>query len=48
MPILKTTGKVVGKGAIVVGIAIDAYSIYSAYNEEGSLEIRPNKQQVLL
>ena len=23
------------KGAIVVGIAIDAYSIYSAYNEEG-------------
>lgn len=35
MPVLKTTGKVVGKGAIVVGIAIDAYSIYSAYNEEG-------------
>ena len=35
MPVLKTTGKVVGKGAVVVGIAIDAYSIYSAYNEEG-------------
>ena len=35
MPVLKTTSKVVGKGAVVVGIAIDAYSIYSAYNEEG-------------
>ena len=34
-PWLKTTGKVVGKGAIVVGIAIDAFMIGSAYNEEG-------------
>ena len=28
-------GKVVGKGAVVVGIAIDAFMIGSAYNEEG-------------
>lgn len=35
MPVLKTTGKVGGKGAVVVGIAIDAYSIYSVYNGEG-------------
>lgn len=28
-------GKVVGRGAIVVGIAMDAYSIGSAYAEEG-------------
>ncbi|OXA75467.1 tail tape measure protein [Flavobacterium branchiophilum] len=34
-PWLKTTGKVVGKGAVVVGIAIDAFMIGSAYNEEG-------------
>jgi hypothetical protein len=34
-PLLKTTGKVLGRGAVVVGIAIDAYSIYSAYEEEG-------------
>ncbi len=34
-PALKTTGKVVGRGFIVVGIAIDAFSIASAYNEEG-------------
>lgn len=34
-PALKTTGKVVGRGAIVVGIALDAVSIYSAYQEEG-------------
>lgn len=35
VPALRTAGKVVGKGAVVVGIAMDAYSIYSAYNEEG-------------
>ncbi|SFW83320.1 PAAR-like protein [Chitinophaga sancti] len=34
-PALRTTGKVVGRGLIVVGIAIDAAFIYSAYNEEG-------------
>lgn len=34
-PWLKTTGKVVGKGAVVVGIAMDAVSIVSAYQEEG-------------
>jgi hypothetical protein len=34
-PALRTTGKVVGRGAIVVGIALDALSIASAYQEEG-------------
>jgi phage tail tape-measure protein len=28
-------GKVVGRGAIVVGVIVDGYSIYSAYEEEG-------------
>jgi hypothetical protein len=32
---LRTTGKVVGRGAIVVGIVMDAISIGSAYAEEG-------------
>ncbi|SHF09704.1 PAAR-like protein [Pedobacter caeni] len=34
-PALKTTGKVIGRGAIVVGIVMDAVSIGSAYAEEG-------------
>ena len=34
MQMLKSTSKVVGKGAIDVGIDIEAYSIYYAYNEE--------------
>jgi len=29
------TGKVVGKGLIVVGIAMEAANIYNAYQEEG-------------
>lgn len=33
-PWLKTTGKVVGRGAVVVGIALDGLSIYNAYEEE--------------
>ncbi|CAM2841342.1 hypothetical protein DRF59_01195 [Chryseobacterium flavum] len=34
-PALKTTGKVLGRGAVVVGVVLDAASIYSAYQEEG-------------
>jgi hypothetical protein len=34
-PVLRTSGKVVGRGLIVVGIAMDGASIYSAYQEEG-------------
>jgi len=32
---LRVTGKVVGKGLIVVGIAMEAANIYNAYQEEG-------------
>lgn len=35
VPVLKTTGKVLGKGTVVVGVVMDGYSIYSAYQEEG-------------
>ncbi|QEM05300.1 PAAR-like protein [Mucilaginibacter sp. P19] len=34
-PALSVAGKVAGRGLIVVGIALDAVSIYSAYEEEG-------------
>jgi len=34
-PALSVAGKVAGRGLIVVGIALDAISIYSAYEEEG-------------
>jgi hypothetical protein len=34
-PALRTTGRVVGRGTIVVGIALDGYSIVTAYAEEG-------------
>ncbi|WP_419699017.1 PAAR-like protein [Mucilaginibacter sp. NFX135] len=34
-PALSVAGKVAGRGLIVVGVAIDAYNIYSAYEEEG-------------
>ena len=34
-PGLKVTGKVIGKGAIGVGILLDGLSIYSNYKEEG-------------
>lgn len=35
VPAIKTTGKVLGKGTVVVGVVMDGYSIYSAYQEEG-------------
>lgn len=34
---ISRVGKVVGRGAIVVGIVIDCYTIYSAYEEEGEV-----------
>ncbi|MFT4094076.1 MAG: PAAR-like protein [Niabella sp.] len=42
-PALKTTGKVIGRGAIVVGIALDAISIASAYQEEGGFGDKTQK-----
>lgn len=35
IPALKTTGKVLGKGTVVLGITLDVISIGSAYSEEG-------------
>lgn len=34
-PALSIAGKVAGKGLIVVGIALEGYNVYSAYQEEG-------------
>lgn len=35
IPAIKTAGKVLGKGAVVGGVVMGGYSIYSAYEEEG-------------
>ncbi|TWP23053.1 DUF4280 domain-containing protein [Apibacter muscae] len=42
---LKTTGKVVGKGLIVVGIAAEGYNVYSTYQQEG--EFGPESKKAL-
>lgn len=34
-PALRTVGKVAGKSVVVLGVAIDSYRVYTAYNEEG-------------
>ena len=34
-PALRTAGKVAGKSVVVLGVAIDSYRVYTAYNEEG-------------
>ena len=34
-PALRTAGKVPGKSVVVLGVAIDSYRVYTAYNEEG-------------
>lgn len=42
-PVLSTTGKVVGRGLIVVGIALEGYNVYETYQQEGGFGTETKK-----